>query len=78
MLSNLYSIVGYWGYDLSYSVSLFQKTVVDKMLIVFSSYAGKREVNQQDLEEAAEEEIGKESTRTSFRRQDSDAARMYN
>ena len=32
----------------------------------------------QDLEEAVEEEIGKESTRTSFRRQDSDVNRMYN
>jgi SpoVK/Ycf46/Vps4 family AAA+-type ATPase len=37
-----------------------------------------RRVTQQDLMEAAEEEVGKESTRTSFRRQDSDAARMYN
>lgn len=37
-----------------------------------------RRLTMQDLEEAAEEEVGKESTRTSFRRQDSDAARMYN
>ena len=76
----LYSIAGYWGYDLGYSASLFQKTVIDKLLIVvvFLSHAGKREVSQQDLEEAAEDEIGKESTRTSFHRQDSDAARMYN
>ena len=39
---------------------------------------GEREVALKDLEEAAEEEIGKTSTRIGFRRQDSDAARMYN
>ena len=39
---------------------------------------GEREVSLKDLEEAAEEEIGKTSTRIGFRRQDSDAARMYN
>ena len=39
---------------------------------------GKRNVRMEDLEDAAEEEIGKTSTRTNFRRQDSDAARMYN
>jgi len=37
-----------------------------------------RKLTMKDLEEAAEEEMGKTSTRTSFRRQDSDAARMYN
>ena len=37
-----------------------------------------RMVNMKDLEEAAEEEVGKTSTRLGFRRQDSDAARMYN
>ena len=31
-----------------------------------------------DLEEAAEEEMGKSSTMTSFRRQDSATAGMYN
>ena len=31
-----------------------------------------------DLEESAEEEIGKASTRTNFRRQDSAAESMYN
>ena len=31
-----------------------------------------------DLEEAAGEEVGKSSTRMGFRRQDSEAARMYN
>ena len=39
---------------------------------------GERKVSLKDLEEAAEEEIGKTSTRIGFRRQDSDAARMYN
>ena len=37
-----------------------------------------RKVMMKDLEDATEEEVGKTSTRTSFRRQDSDAARMYN
>jgi len=37
-----------------------------------------RKVWMKDLKEAAEEEIGKTSTRIGFRRQDSDAARMYN
>ncbi len=37
-----------------------------------------RLVKMADLEESAEEEMGKSSTRTSFRRQDSDTARMYN
>ena len=31
-----------------------------------------------DLEESAGEEVGKSSTRMGFRRQDSEAARMYN
>ncbi len=37
-----------------------------------------RRVKMTDLEDSAEEEVGKSSTRTSFRRQDSDTARMYN
>lgn len=37
-----------------------------------------RKVMMKDLEESADEEVGKTSTRTGFRRQDSDAARMYN
>ena len=37
-----------------------------------------RVLRMKDLEDAAEEEKGKSSTRTSFRRQDSDAANMYN
>ena len=37
-----------------------------------------RLLKMQDLEDAAEEEMGKTSTRTSFRRQDSDTARIYN
>lgn len=39
---------------------------------------GSRKLSMDDLEASAEEEVGKSSTRTSFRRQDSDAARMYN
>lgn len=37
-----------------------------------------RRLMMDDLVGAAKEEIGKASTRNSFRRQDSDAARMYN
>ena len=38
----------------------------------------KRTINHNDLESAIEEEINKNSSRTSFRRQDSDATKMYN
>ncbi|XP_065889621.1 uncharacterized protein [Dysidea avara] len=38
----------------------------------------KRTINHNDLESAIEEEINKNSSRTGFRRQDSDASRMYN
>jgi len=38
----------------------------------------KRSITHHDLESAIEEEINKNSSRTSFRRQDSDATRMYN
>ena len=41
-------------------------------------HAEERKITMKDLEEAAEEETGKSSTRFGFRRQDSDAARMYN
>ncbi len=37
-----------------------------------------RKVFMEDLEDAAEEEIGKSTKHTSFRRQDSDTAAMYN
>ena len=37
-----------------------------------------RRLKMEDLDEAAEEEMGKTSMRTSFRRQDSDTARIYN
>ena len=37
-----------------------------------------RLLKMQDLDDAADEEMGKTSTRTSFRRQDSDTARIYN
>ena len=37
-----------------------------------------RLLRMSDLEESAEEEVGKTSTRTSFRRQDSAAESMYN
>ena len=38
----------------------------------------KRIINQADLELAVNEELNKNSGRNSFRRQDSDATRMYN
>ena len=38
----------------------------------------KRIINHEDLESAINEELNKNSGRNSFRRQDSDAARMYN
>ena len=38
----------------------------------------KRVINQADLESAVKEELNKNSGRNSFRRQDSDATRMYN
>ena len=37
-----------------------------------------RKLKMEDLDDAADEEVGKTSTRTSFRRQDSDTARIYN
>ena len=37
-----------------------------------------RKLKMEDLDESAEEEMGKTSMRTSFRRQDSDTARIYN
>lgn len=37
-----------------------------------------RKVTMEDLEDAAEEEIGKATKHTSFRRQDSETAGMYN
>lgn len=37
-----------------------------------------RVLQMKDLEDSAQDEMGKTSMRTSFRRQDSDAARMYN
>ena len=37
-----------------------------------------RKITHKDLLEAADEETGKSTTRMGFRRQDSDAARMYN
>ena len=37
-----------------------------------------RKLKMEDLEESSEEEMGKTSMRTSFRRQDSDTARIYN
>ena len=38
----------------------------------------KRIINHADLESAVNEELNKTSARNSFRRQDSDATRMYN
>jgi len=38
----------------------------------------KRIINHADLESAVNEELSKNSGRNSFRRQDSDATRMYN
>ena len=38
----------------------------------------KRIINHEDLESAINEELNKNSGRNSFRRQDSDATRMYN
>ena len=38
----------------------------------------KRIISQADLESAVKEELSKHSGRNSFRRQDSDATRMYN
>ena len=35
-------------------------------------------LKMEDLDEAADEEMGKTSMRTSFRTQDSDTARIYN
>lgn len=37
-----------------------------------------RKITMKDLEESGGEEVGKTSTRMGFRRQDSEAARMYN
>ena len=37
-----------------------------------------RIVMMKDLEDSSEEEMGKTSTRTGFRRQDSETSRMYN
>ena len=38
----------------------------------------KRIINHEDLESAIDEELNKNLGRNSFRRQDSDATRMYN
>lgn len=45
---------------------------------LYVSDLGNRKIMMSDLEEAAKEEVGKSSTRIGFRRQDSEAARMYN
>ena len=42
------------------------------------SFSDMRKITMKDLEDAAEEEVGKSSSRVGFRRQDSEAARMYN
>lgn len=39
---------------------------------------GTRQVTQADLEESSEEEMAKTAKRLGFRRQDSEAARIYN
>ena len=41
-------------------------------------FSEERKITMKDLEDAAAEEVGKSSTRMGFRRQDSEAARMYN
>ena len=41
-------------------------------------FSEERKITMKDLEDAAGEEVGKSSTRMGFRRQDSEAARMYN
>ena len=47
-------------------------------LISTSQYVEDRKITMKDLEESAKEEVGKNSSRIGFRRQDSEAARMYN
>ena len=44
----------------------------------FSPCAEDRKITLKDLIEAAQDEVGKATTRMGFRRQDSDAARMFN
>ena len=44
----------------------------------FSPCVEDRKITLKDLIEAAQDEVGKATTRMGFRRQDSDAARMFN
>ena len=59
---------------LLYGIPVWQYTTLFSLL----SRIEDRKITHKDLLEAADEETGKSTTRMGFRRQDSDAARMYN
>lgn len=59
-------------------VSGYGHCVVGVVIMLWVWFAGTRHVTMEDLEESCQDELAKTAKRLGFRRQDSDAARIYN